>query len=86
LHSTNITGILDKQTNKIYHISIFSLLHLGAYSVNILPKCKILEKEKSLILPSKKIMVLGLNAPSLFFTSLVQLEDEKNDSKHNKKE
>jgi hypothetical protein len=75
LHSTSITGILDKKTNKIYHISIFSLLHLGAKCCNILPECQIFQKEKSSINHEDKIMVLGLNVPALFFTSLVQLEN-----------
>jgi hypothetical protein len=38
LHFSNITGIMDKKTNKIYDTSIVTLLHLGARRFNLRPR------------------------------------------------
>jgi hypothetical protein len=88
LHATSFTGILDKLTLKIYDISMFSLLHLGAYRFNYAPKGPIIRNEIQHILStgssenkldvdkeSGKILVLGLHTPALFFSALKILKE-----------
>jgi hypothetical protein len=78
LHATNVTGILDKRTNKIYDTSFLSLIHLGARRFNLRPK-PLWEDESKKIPKEKEIMVLGQLAPALFFNSLVELETHNAD-------
>jgi hypothetical protein len=70
LNAHQVTGILDKCTNQIYPMNIWTLLHLGALSVNIGPHDKLLSKDKDTIKLSKRIQVLGLHAPALYFINL----------------
>jgi len=80
LHSaSDVTGILDKKTCKIYDVNFLTLLHLGAYSFKMKPDCKIFEKDvkKNLMASGndeKRIVVLGLNAPALYVSYLYRFQ------------
>jgi hypothetical protein len=89
LHATSITGILDKLTDKIYDVSMFTLLHLGARRFNHSPNGPIIKHEMQHISDKPheesqldianengRIIVLGVHAPALFFTALRSLKSQ----------
>jgi hypothetical protein len=57
LHATNVTGILDKRTNRIYDTSFLSLLHLGARRFNLNPK-PIWTRQSQDLMKTEKIYVI----------------------------
>lgn len=80
--STGVTGILDKRTQQIYKVSLFTLLHLGARGMHLLEDDPILEKEKLALPFSSQIKVLGVHtAPALFFDQLNTFDGKKIEDK-----
>jgi hypothetical protein len=70
--SYNYTGILDKKTNVIYNINLTTLLHLGATSFVLNPDDydAFFRRGDDFINQHKRIGILGLHAPALYFYSL----------------
>ena len=50
------------------------MMHLGATNFKLKPNDDVFEQEKELIKFDEKIMVLGLHAPALYFSSLYRFE------------
>ena len=75
--SDAITGVVDLRSQKFYEISEKTLIHLGCKNLN-------LYKSDFSHTPTTPLppLVLGLPAPALFPTSLVQFHAEQDEAKN----